>query len=76
MHVGQRTNGVRSLSIVGRGARGCLCGTAERVGCMGVPAVAECHFRTSLVYPASAGPCPVSAGHRGRGYPGMYKLPL
>jgi hypothetical protein len=46
------------------------------MGGMGVPAVAERHFRTSLADPASAGPCPVSAGHRGRGYPGIYQSPL
>ena len=35
--VWQWTSGIRSLSIVGRGARGRFCGTAERMGCMGMP---------------------------------------
>ena len=53
---------------------------------MGVPAVAACHFRTSLVLRTAIPPvslaggivlgCPVRAGCRGRGYPGMHKLLL
>ena len=69
VYVWQRTNGVRSLSIVGRGARGRFCGTAERMGCMGMPLLAERHFRTSLM-------CLVRAGRCGHGYPGIAKPPL
>ena len=37
VHVWQRTKGAHSLFIVGRGARGRFCSTAERMGWMGMP---------------------------------------